>query len=158
MLKRMRKLKLKSKEKLVTIKQKAERRDNIRMEKAEKMAKVDLNIEKELIDRLQMGVHQELYEDILNWNKTAFDQLLAAQQVEQDQDISEEIEDEIENNLEFVFNQNNIDPDEDDDEEEKETKDQKKKKKIKKQKLQKRKKIELLMEEEDEILENELQN
>lgn len=57
MLKRMRKLKLKAKEKLTTVRQKAERRDTIRMEKAEKMAKVDLNIEKELIDRLQMGVH-----------------------------------------------------------------------------------------------------
>lgn len=53
----MRKLKLKAKEKLTTVRQKAERRDTIRMEKAEKMAKVDLNIEKELIDRLQMGVH-----------------------------------------------------------------------------------------------------
>lgn len=72
----MRKLKLKAKEKLTTIRQKAERRDKIRMEKAEKMAKVDLNIEKELIDRLQMGVHQGLYDDILNWNKNAFDQIL----------------------------------------------------------------------------------
>ena len=48
----MRKLKLKAKEKLTTIRQKAERRDKIRMEKAERIANVDLNIEKELIDRL----------------------------------------------------------------------------------------------------------
>jgi hypothetical protein len=53
MLKRMRKLKLKAKEKLGIVKQKAERRDKVRMEKAEKIAQVDLNIEKELVERLQ---------------------------------------------------------------------------------------------------------
>jgi len=33
-----------------------------------------------LVDRLQQGIHQGLYEDILNWNKNAFDKLLEKQQ------------------------------------------------------------------------------
>ena len=58
MLKRMRKLRLKGKEKLTVVKQKSERRDKVRMEKAERRAQLDFEIEKEMLDRLQLGTYQ----------------------------------------------------------------------------------------------------
>lgn len=76
MLQRMRKLKLKSKERFSVIKQKTERRDTARMEKAEDRANVEKQIEQELLDRLKLGTYGELYEDLLNLNKDAFDKHL----------------------------------------------------------------------------------
>ena len=43
------------------------------MKKAEKIALVDTNIEKELLDRLKLGTYSNLYEDLLNLNQTAFE-------------------------------------------------------------------------------------
>lgn len=154
MLKRMRKLKLKAKQKLTVIKKKAERRDEIRMEKAEQVAKVDINIEKELVDRLQQGIHQGLYDDILNWNKTAFDKLLEKQNAVSDEEVLSEEISELEN-LEYVFDRENKEGDEEasgesGDEREEERDEIKKKKKIIKKTVQKKKKMELLMEEPDE--------
>lgn len=76
MLQRMRKLKLKSKERFSVIKQKTERRDTTRMEKAEDRANVERQIEKELLDRLKLGTYGEMYEDLLNLNKKAFNKHL----------------------------------------------------------------------------------
>lgn len=50
MVQRIRKLKLKSKEKMILVQKKAERRDVQRLKKAENIAHVDFNIEKELLD------------------------------------------------------------------------------------------------------------
>lgn len=78
----MRKLKLKSKERFSVIKQKAERRDKVRMEKAETVARVERAIEKELLDRLKLGTYGELYEDLVNLNKNAFEEHLANENAE----------------------------------------------------------------------------
>ncbi len=78
----MRKLKLKSKERFSVIKQKAERRDKVRMEKAETVARVERTIEKELLDRLKMGTYGELYEDLVNLNKNAFEEHLVNENAE----------------------------------------------------------------------------
>ena len=82
MLQRMRKLKLKSKERFSVIKQKAERRDKVRMEKAETVARVERAIEKELLDRLKLGTYGKLYEDLVNLNKNAFEEHLANENAE----------------------------------------------------------------------------
>ncbi len=44
-----------------------------RLKKAESIALVDTNIEKELLDRLKLGTYSELYDDLLNLNKHAFE-------------------------------------------------------------------------------------
>ena len=67
----MRKLKIKGAMKFSTIKSKTERRDLTRLEKAEQRAHVDLEIEKELLDRLKMGTYGELYDDLVNLNPKA---------------------------------------------------------------------------------------
>lgn len=69
----MRKIRLKAKTKLNYVSQKAERRDKIRMEKAEKIALVNTGIEKELLDRLKLGTYETEYDDLLNLNPTAFE-------------------------------------------------------------------------------------
>lgn len=76
MLKRMRKLKIKGSLQFQTIRQKTERRDLVRLEKAEQRAMVDTSIEKELLDRLKMGTYGELYDDLVNLNRGAFDKLV----------------------------------------------------------------------------------
>ena len=73
MLRRMRKLRLGQKEKLTVIKQKTERRDEIRMEKAAKRANIQDSIEKELLARLKQGTYSRLYDDLFNLNKKTFD-------------------------------------------------------------------------------------
>lgn len=64
---------MKAKEKVTLVQKKAERRDLKRLEKAESIALVDTNIEKELLDRLKLGTYTDLYEDLLNLNQTAFE-------------------------------------------------------------------------------------
>ncbi len=68
MLIRMRKMKLQGEEELVPVKKKAERRDRVREEKALRAAHLELEIEKELLDRLKHGVYQDIY----NLNQRAF--------------------------------------------------------------------------------------
>ena len=62
MLQRMRRIKLRVKEKMTTIKKKTERRDKIRELKAEKVARIENQIETELLERLKKGVYGKMYD------------------------------------------------------------------------------------------------
>lgn len=73
MLIRIRKLKLKGYKEVVPVKQKVERREKVREQKAEVAANVDEVIEKELLDRLQSGVYEDLY---ANLNPKAFEKVM----------------------------------------------------------------------------------
>lgn len=77
---RMRKLALKTREKIMTTPRKEKKRDARRLEKAEKAALIDKKIEEELLERLKRGV----YEDIYNFNEKAFNQVLEGHEVEEE--------------------------------------------------------------------------
>jgi len=79
---RMRKLKKKPPPKLVHINKKIERREKTREMKAEKIALIDNQIKRELLERLKQGSYGNIY----NFRKEVFDEVLQ----EQEEEIIEE--------------------------------------------------------------------
>lgn len=69
---RMRKLALKTREKIMTTPRKETKRESRRQEKAEKAALLDKSIEKELLERLSKGV----YGDIYNYPEQKYQEIL----------------------------------------------------------------------------------
>lgn len=97
---RMRKLKLKTRVKLVGAPKKVERREAVREKKAEKAARLDDAITKELVQRLNAGVYQEM----VYFPEQAYSKVLdLVGQTEEDQvdeELGEEVEGEQEEELE----------------------------------------------------------
>jgi len=91
---RMRKLQLKVREKVMTMPRKQTQRDLRRLDKAERAAQLEKNIENELKERLTKGV----YGDIYNYPFKAFDVVLDMEKGE----VAPEEEEEEEGEIEYV--------------------------------------------------------
>ncbi|KAJ8574094.1 hypothetical protein K7X08_025899 [Anisodus acutangulus] len=91
---RMRKLALKTREKIMTTPRKETKRESRRQEKAEKAALLDKSIEKELLERLSKGV----YGDIYNYPEQKYQEILDREALQ----MASEEEDEEEPEVEYV--------------------------------------------------------
>ncbi|KAF5730890.1 hypothetical protein HS088_TW19G00492 [Tripterygium wilfordii] len=89
---RMRKLALKTREKIMTVPRKEKKREARREEKAEKAAVLEKNIEKELLERLRRGV----YGDIYNYPVNEYNKVLDLDELQAVSEDEEEAEPEIE--------------------------------------------------------------
>ncbi|KAL1807280.1 hypothetical protein ACET3Z_030348 [Daucus carota] len=89
---RMRKLALKTREKIMTIPKKVETRDRRRMEKAEKAAMIDKSIENELLKRLEKGVYGDIHNSVKEYNKLPDDIEVKDVAIEHEEDDEVEIE------------------------------------------------------------------
>ncbi|KAJ7953552.1 Protein MAK16-like [Quillaja saponaria] len=88
---RMRKLALKTREKIMTLPRKQEKREARRQEKAESVATVEKVIEKELLERLQKGVYGDIYNYPVNeYNKVLGE--LEKDDVEEEEPMVEYVE------------------------------------------------------------------
>ncbi|XP_042018644.1 protein MAK16 homolog [Salvia splendens] len=94
---RMRKLALKTREKIMTVPTKQKKREARREEKAEKAALLEKSIEKELLERLKKGV----YADIYNYPVDKYNEILDKEEVGK-ATISEDEEEEEEPVIEYV--------------------------------------------------------
>ncbi|KAF5743730.1 protein MAK16 A [Tripterygium wilfordii] len=79
---RMRKLALKTREKIMTVPRKEKKREARREEKAEKAAVLEKNIEKELLERLKRGV----YGDIYNYPVNEYNKVLDMEALSEDEE------------------------------------------------------------------------
>ncbi|KAL5147814.1 Protein mak16 [Glycine soja] len=104
---RMRKLALKTREKIMTTPRKEKKREARREEKAEKAALLEKSIEKELLERLQKGVYQQ--SDIYNYPLEEYNKVLDMEKLQ----IADEEEDEEEPEVEYVEGYDELEEEED---------------------------------------------
>jgi protein MAK16 len=74
---------------LIGIKKKIERREAKRELKAEAAARLEQSIEKELLARLKQGAYGDMYEDIVNLNQKAFDEVMDKIEESEEEEESE---------------------------------------------------------------------
>ncbi|XP_074301246.1 protein mak16-like [Silene latifolia] len=91
---RMRKLALKTREKLRTRPHMIEKRDARRLEKAEKAALIDKRIEEELIQRLRLGIPSS--DGIFNYHQKVWNEILKENDIEKEVEEAAEEEEEVE--------------------------------------------------------------
>ncbi|KAH0991736.1 hypothetical protein GBA52_003219 [Prunus armeniaca] len=89
---RMRKLALKTREKIMTTPRKEKKREARREEKAEKAAVLDKSIERELLERLKKGVYGDAYKDIYNYPFDKYQKVLEGEEMQLDTEREEEEE------------------------------------------------------------------
>ncbi|PRQ40156.1 putative mak16 protein [Rosa chinensis] len=90
---RMRKLALKTREKIMTTPRKEIKREARREEKAEKAAVLDKSIEKELLERLKNGVYGDLHKDIYNYPFDKYQKVLEGEEQNTEREEEEDYED-----------------------------------------------------------------
>ncbi|CAA0833132.1 Class II aaRS and biotin synthetases superfamily protein [Striga hermonthica] len=119
---RMRKLALKTREKIMTVPTKEKKREARREEKAEKAAVLEKSIEKELIERLKQGVYNDIYNYPVNEFNSILDQEVGKSAVSEDEEEPEieyvEGYEDLEEELEDIEDFGGFDLGEDDDNDE----------------------------------------
>lgn len=99
-LRRTRRLILKTTPKLIAVHKKIDRREAKREMKAEKAARLEMSIEKELLNRLKMGVYPS--DGIVNESSEAFSKALDEIEEMNEEEIEEENDENEELDREFV--------------------------------------------------------